>query len=307
MPGKYVADHPAPPNKPGVNWVEKVGGLPGPIDAIMRALMAKGWAQSRAVATGVNHVKKVCATGRAFGGKTPVSAAARAAACGAAARWEAMKASAKVNSSIPEDKRRAIDLAFAYIDQMAVDMALGRETQSIIDFARRPGLVQAQIQVKSKKGTTFTRNIWVRPKQAKALKQQKGKPTLSQQGVKVTAERTAVLSELAKVPKEQRPKGWQDAVKALVTTQHGGRLGPQGRKALHDFGKSIQDKNSPLRKAVYTALAADAPKKRKQKITPIRSGKGKAMTRAQLVNAGNAQAARKRKASATTKSGAGAV
>lgn len=42
---KYVAHHPKIPNKPRQNWVDKVGGLPKPIDAIMRALMAKGWSQ----------------------------------------------------------------------------------------------------------------------------------------------------------------------------------------------------------------------------------------------------------------------
>jgi hypothetical protein len=45
---KYQADHPPLVNKPGTNWVERAGSLPGPIDAVARALVAKGWAEQRA-------------------------------------------------------------------------------------------------------------------------------------------------------------------------------------------------------------------------------------------------------------------
>jgi hypothetical protein len=109
MAGKYTAHHPAPPNRPGVNWVEKAGGLPKPIDAIMRALMAKGMPQSRSVATAVSSVKTTCATGRAFGGKTKVSPEARAVACKAVAEWEALKARSHANLS--EEARRVLDMA----------------------------------------------------------------------------------------------------------------------------------------------------------------------------------------------------
>lgn len=129
--GKYKSHHPKLGNKPGVtNWVEKAGGLPGPIDAVARALRAKGWTKSRAIATAVNHVRKVCTTGRAFGGRTTVSPQARAKACAAAARWEAMKLKAKADTSIPVQERRAIDLAFKRVegDALTIDLAEKRIT-----------------------------------------------------------------------------------------------------------------------------------------------------------------------------------
>lgn len=125
MAGKYIAHHPELPNRPGVNWVERKGGLPKPINAIKRALVAKGWSEQRAIATAVNHVRKTCATGRAFGGKVEVSPEARAVACRAAAEWEALK----VSASIPSDQAMVVELAAT--PNTATRRKLAREGKAI--------------------------------------------------------------------------------------------------------------------------------------------------------------------------------
>lgn len=89
-------------NKPGkTNWVEKAGGLPSFIKRIAKHLVAEqGYTESRAIATAVSQCKKVCATGRTFGGKTAVSPEARARYCTAAAQWESKKAKTKVKKGV---------------------------------------------------------------------------------------------------------------------------------------------------------------------------------------------------------------
>jgi hypothetical protein len=80
------------------NWVDKVGGLPKFIKRIAKHLTAKGMAKSRAIATAVNVVKKMCASGDTnFPGKQNVNAGSRAEACGAAADWERKKAQSHVD------------------------------------------------------------------------------------------------------------------------------------------------------------------------------------------------------------------
>jgi 2'-5' RNA ligase len=75
------------------NWVDKVGGLPKFIKRIVKHLSAKGMDKSRAIATAVNVVKKMCASGDTnFPGKQNVNAGSRAEACGAVADWERKKA-----------------------------------------------------------------------------------------------------------------------------------------------------------------------------------------------------------------------
>lgn len=74
------------------NWVEKAGGLPPYIKRIEKHLEGKGMTESRAIATAVNVVKKMCATGDInFPGSQQVNAGSQAEACGAVARWESMK------------------------------------------------------------------------------------------------------------------------------------------------------------------------------------------------------------------------
>ena len=94
--------YPDLPNKPGKsNWVEKAGGLPSYIERVAKHLFyEKGYTESRAIATAVNWVKKTCATGRTFGGKTQVGAKARAQACNAVKQWEAKKAKSRAKSAV---------------------------------------------------------------------------------------------------------------------------------------------------------------------------------------------------------------
>jgi hypothetical protein len=78
------------------NWVSKAGGLPKFIKRIKKHLEAKGMLESRAIATAVNVVKKMCATGDTnFPGKQNVNAGSKAEACAAVADWEAKKAKAR--------------------------------------------------------------------------------------------------------------------------------------------------------------------------------------------------------------------
>ena len=81
---------------PETNWVERAGGLPEYIERIAAHLhFEKGMAVGNAVATAVNVVKKMCATGDLnFPGVQNVNAGSRGAACAAAAEWEALKARA---------------------------------------------------------------------------------------------------------------------------------------------------------------------------------------------------------------------
>lgn len=75
------------------NWVDKVGGLPKFIKRIKNHLTRKGMDTSRAIATAVNVVKKMCASGDTnWPGKQNVNAGSRAEACGAVADWERKKA-----------------------------------------------------------------------------------------------------------------------------------------------------------------------------------------------------------------------
>lgn len=89
------------PNKPNkTNWVEKAGGLPKYIERVAKHLRSeKGYTTSRAIATAVNHAKKMCSSGRAFGGKVKVSAKAQAVACAAVADWEKKKGKAKLTEA----------------------------------------------------------------------------------------------------------------------------------------------------------------------------------------------------------------
>lgn len=71
---------------PGVNWVEKAGGLPGYICNIAKDVMEKGHPKGSAIAIAVGTVKRW-----ARGGDN-VTAKTRAKAAAAVAAWEALKA-----------------------------------------------------------------------------------------------------------------------------------------------------------------------------------------------------------------------
>jgi hypothetical protein len=77
------------------NWVEKAGGLPKYIKRIATHLQEKGQDESRAIATAVNAVKKMCSTGDLnFPGSQQVNPDSQAEACAAVAEWEEKKARA---------------------------------------------------------------------------------------------------------------------------------------------------------------------------------------------------------------------
>lgn len=92
---------------PRSNWVEKRGGLPAYINSVATALERQGMTRQHAIQVAINTVKKACATGLWGGQKRKISPAIQAAACKAAAQWEALK----VSASIPSDQRLAVELA----------------------------------------------------------------------------------------------------------------------------------------------------------------------------------------------------
>lgn len=80
------------------NWVEKVGGLPRYIKRIAKHLKKK-MGESHAIATAVNVVKKMCASGDLnYPGKQKVNEKSRAEACAAVAEWEEKKARASAET-----------------------------------------------------------------------------------------------------------------------------------------------------------------------------------------------------------------
>lgn len=73
--------------------MEKVGGLPQFIKRIAKHIEEKGSTKSASIATAVNVVKKMCASGDTnWPGKQNVNAGSRAEACAATADWERKKA-----------------------------------------------------------------------------------------------------------------------------------------------------------------------------------------------------------------------
>jgi hypothetical protein len=81
--------------KPGVNWVERKGGLPPYIVRIASDLLEKGMSMGHAIATAINAIKKACATGDLnWPGIQQENLGSRAQACAAVAQWEALKARA---------------------------------------------------------------------------------------------------------------------------------------------------------------------------------------------------------------------
>ena len=83
-------------------WVDRAGGLPRYIERIASHLHnEKGMSIGHAIATAVNAVKKMCASGDLnYSGKQNVNAGSRAAACAAVAEWEKKKASARVSKGV---------------------------------------------------------------------------------------------------------------------------------------------------------------------------------------------------------------
>lgn len=106
------------------NWVENSGGLPQYILRIANHLhQEKGMDISRAIATAVNVVKKMCSEGDLnFKGKQNVNPASHAEACAAVADWERKKAQARVSKGI--HGRKLTDQEF--IEMTGLDEVLKR-------------------------------------------------------------------------------------------------------------------------------------------------------------------------------------
>lgn len=94
---------------PKANYVEKRGGLPAYINSVSTAFVRQGLPRSEAIQRAIGAVRNWCKYGTIRGehGGPKVSPAVRAAACKAAAQWEALK----VSASIPSDQRMAVELA----------------------------------------------------------------------------------------------------------------------------------------------------------------------------------------------------
>lgn len=99
------SSHPDPPNKPGQNWIEKIGGhLPPFIKRVAKHIMAdSGYPQSRAIASAISQCKK--------GRLGPKGLAA-------AAQWEALKAKAHALSHEAGAACVAIELAIYSSQQL---------------------------------------------------------------------------------------------------------------------------------------------------------------------------------------------
>lgn len=77
------------------NWIDECGGLPKYIKRISKHLTEQGMTKSRAIATAVNAVKKMCSSGDTnFPGRQSVNKMSRAEACQAVQEWEKLKACA---------------------------------------------------------------------------------------------------------------------------------------------------------------------------------------------------------------------
>ena len=103
------------------NWWEKVGGLPDLVTRIAKHLVSeRGKTEGTAIATAISQVRKVCATGRTFGGRTGVHPDTKAEYCKAAAEIEAKRAAAKAKSVAEMTAEDAASLALAASAKLGV-------------------------------------------------------------------------------------------------------------------------------------------------------------------------------------------
>lgn len=110
------AVYPTLDRSPRENWVDKAGGLPDYIERIAKHLhYEKGMKISHAIATAVNVVKKMCASGELnFPGHQTANVGSQAEACAAVADWEKKKAGSRVKATEVRG-RKLTDLEFAEI------------------------------------------------------------------------------------------------------------------------------------------------------------------------------------------------
>lgn len=103
-------------DKPGKNnWWEKVGGLPSLVKRVAKHLVyERGYTEGHAYGTAISQIRKVCATGRTFGGRTAVKESTKAEYCKAAAEIEAKRVAwkaRKVADELTEEDAASLALA----------------------------------------------------------------------------------------------------------------------------------------------------------------------------------------------------
>jgi hypothetical protein len=108
--------YPGLDRSPKANWVDKAGGLPDYIERIAKHLhYEKGMDISHAIATAVNVVKKMCATGELnWPGHQTANMGSQAEACAAVSSWEKKKAGIRATATNVRG-RRLTDLELAEI------------------------------------------------------------------------------------------------------------------------------------------------------------------------------------------------
>jgi peptidoglycan hydrolase-like protein with peptidoglycan-binding domain len=161
MPVQEVDSRSLPPlkNDPAkTNWWEKVGGLPDLVTRIAKHLVSeRGKTESTAIATAISQVRKVCATGLTFGGRTPVHADTKAEYCKAAAEIEAKRAAAKGKSAVADSDlsaQDALSLACYATEKLSV-LAEQLGGDWIIDAIREREFSTSKRKRAAKKGTAM--------------------------------------------------------------------------------------------------------------------------------------------------------
>lgn len=161
MPVQEVDSKLLPPlkNSPTkTNWWEKVGGLPDLVTRISKHLVSeRAYAEGHAIATAISQVRKVCASGRTFGGRTAVHEATKAEYCKAAAEIEAKRAAAKGTSAVTASElteQDALSLAL-YASEKLGAMAEQLGPDYVIGAVREREFSEGKRKRAAKKGTAL--------------------------------------------------------------------------------------------------------------------------------------------------------
>jgi hypothetical protein len=139
------------------NWWEKVGGLPSLVTRIAKHLVSeRGKTEGVAIATAISQVRKVCATGRTFGGRTAVQESTKAEYCKAAAEIEAKRAKAKASSAVKEAEMTEEDAVSLVLAASAKLGVLAEEVgpDFILEAIREGGVGSAACKKLRGKGRT---------------------------------------------------------------------------------------------------------------------------------------------------------
>jgi hypothetical protein len=119
--GAYLPLHPPVPHSAGTNWIDKVGGLPGPIEAIYRVLVSRGMDKSEAAPTAISQAEKQCATGLAAGGHIKLGVEAHATICKAVADLKAKGAASKATTAAHTSNLTSGVIDMAVMDKQTRD------------------------------------------------------------------------------------------------------------------------------------------------------------------------------------------